>query len=86
MVSLLDRVRESVRLRITLVASVFVLLVTAVGSVITVAAISRWSLMGTSNSPMVLMGSARVIFLLSIVKPLAASASEISALVTEPKS
>ena len=39
--SLLDRVRESVRLRITLVASVFVLLVTAVGSVVTVAMISH---------------------------------------------
>ena len=39
--SVLDRVRTSVRLRITLVASVFVLLVTAVGSVITVAMISH---------------------------------------------
>lgn len=39
--SLLDRVRRSVRLRITLIASVFVLLVTAVGSVITVAALSH---------------------------------------------
>lgn len=53
MVSLLDRVRESVRLRITLVASVFVLLVTAVGSVITVAAISH----SISNS---LIDSARL--------------------------
>jgi signal transduction histidine kinase len=52
-VSLLDRVRESVRLRITLVASVFVLLVTAVGSVITVAAISH----SISNS---LIDSARL--------------------------
>lgn len=51
--SLLDRVRESVRLRITLVASVFVLLVTAVGSVITVAAISH----SISNS---LIDSARL--------------------------
>jgi signal transduction histidine kinase len=40
-VSLLDRVRTSVRLRITLVASVFVLLVTSVGSVIIVAMISH---------------------------------------------
>ena len=39
--SLLDRVRTSVRLRITLVASVFVLLVTAVGSVVIVAMISH---------------------------------------------
>jgi signal transduction histidine kinase len=40
-VSLLDRVRTSVRLRVTLAASVFVLLVTAVGSVVIVAMISH---------------------------------------------
>lgn len=39
--SVLDRVRTSVRLRVTLVASVFVLLVTAVGSVVIVAMISH---------------------------------------------
>lgn len=39
--NLLDRVRSSVRLRITLVASVFVLLVTAVGSVAIVAMIAH---------------------------------------------
>jgi len=40
-VGLLERVRTSVRLRVTLVASVFVLLVTAVGSVVIVAMISH---------------------------------------------
>jgi signal transduction histidine kinase len=38
---LLDRIRASVRLRLTLIASVFVLLVTAVGSVVIVAMISH---------------------------------------------
>jgi signal transduction histidine kinase len=40
-VSLLDRIRSSVRLRVTLVASVFVLLVTAVGSVLIVAMLAH---------------------------------------------
>ena len=39
--SLLDRMRASVRLRVTVVASVFVLLVTAVGSVVIVAMITH---------------------------------------------
>jgi signal transduction histidine kinase len=40
-VSLLERIRTSVRLRVTLVASVFVLLVTALGSVVIVAMIAH---------------------------------------------
>jgi hypothetical protein len=52
----------------------------------TVAVISLWSLIAISYSPTTLIGSASVIFFLSSVKPCAASASEMSAVVTEPKS
>jgi signal transduction histidine kinase len=52
-VTFLDRVRTSVRLRVTLAASVFVLLVTAVGSVVIIAVISH----SISNS---LIDSARL--------------------------
>lgn len=52
----------------------------------TLAVTSRCSFSGTSYSPITLIGSVSAIFRLSMVKPCAASDSEMSDEVTEPKS